>query len=270
MENSLEDTWVDILQKAIRGVRHPKCSLPPDRIQALLAGKKNESDLRTLASALHLQPDCLLAISRGEYHPQAGSLPENLVRFQTDYDGMLVNSYLVWDVPTQRAAAFDTGADASELLDFLQKRKLRLELLLLTHAHGDHIFELDRIVEKTGATAWIAEPVGGARTFAPGETFSLGSLSVETRLTNGHSPAGITYVVHGLSHCVAVIGDALFAGSIGGANISYSEALRSCGSEILTLPEDTLLCPGHGPLTTVGQEKASNPFFSSKFVVRSL
>jgi hydroxyacylglutathione hydrolase len=257
----LEDTWTDILQKAVRGRGRPECSLAPDRIQALLAGEKNETDLRTLAAALHLQPDRLLAISRGQYRPQPGPLPENLMRFRTDFDGMWVNSYLIWDVSTQRAAAFDTGADATELLDFLKKRNLQLDLLLLTHAHGDHIFELDRIVEKTGAITWIAESIEGARTFAPGKTFSIGSLSVETRLTNGHSPTGITYVVHGLSRCVAVVGDALFAGSIGGANVSYNEALRACASQILTLPEETLLCPGHGPLTTVGQEKTSNPFF---------
>ncbi len=283
----LEDSFTDILNKAQRGLKVSSNALPilPARPDALLkepsakkdrewseemfslrkpgsrAGTLHESDLRTLAVALHLEPDRLLAISRGDYQPQAGLLPKEFVRFQTDFDGMSVNSYLVWDSTTRQAMAFDTGADASELLDDLTTNHLRLELLLLTHSHGDHIFDLDRIVEKTGATPWIAENLSGAHVFTPGKTFSLGGLKVETRLTNGHSSAGITYVIHGLSRCVAVVGDALFAGSIGGAHISYPDALHTCTSEILSLPDDTLLCPGHGPLTTVGQEKSSNPFF---------
>lgn len=261
MVETLEDSWTDILKKALLGVKNRDCPLAPERLQALLEGKKNDADLRLLAKALSLQPDRLLTISRGEYYPQVGQVPEGLRRFQTDFGGMWVNSYVAWDPNTHRAIAFDTGADASELLEFLRQHNLQLDLLLLTHSHGDHVFEMDRIREKTSASAWIAENLSGAHLFTPGKTFSAGALKVETRLTNGHSPAGITYVIYGLSRCVAVVGDALFAGSMGKANVSYQEALHTCASEILSLPEDTLLCPGHGPLTTVAQEKSFNPFF---------
>jgi len=69
------------------------------------------------------------------------------------------------------------------------------------------------------------------------------------------------FVISGLEHPVAVVGDSLFAGSMGGGGISYSDALENNRKKILTLPDDTVVCPGHGPLTTVGEEKQHNPFF---------
>ena len=241
-----------------------RAQLPPERLRALLHGAENESDLRAVANALQLCPDSLLAISRGEYHPQISCLPKGLLRFQTDFGEMRVNSYLVWDPVAHRAIAFDTGADTSELLEALTAHGLHLEIILLTHSHSDHIFDLDRLIEKTRATAWIAEALPGTQLLQPGQIFHVGALTVEARLTSGHSPAGITYVIRGLQRTLAIVGDALFAGSIGGPHISYPDALHTCASEILSLPDDTLLCPGHGPLTTVGQEKTSNPFFPKR------
>ena len=89
----------------------------------------------------------------------------------------------------------------------------------------------------------------------------MGALEIETRLTPGHSVGGITYVVSGLGRPVAVVGDAIFAGSMGGGGISYSDALSNNRKRIFTLADDTILCPGHGPLTTVGEEKRHNPFY---------
>ena len=67
----------------------------------------------------------------------------------------------------------------------------------------------------------------------------------------------------GLPRLLAIVGDALFAGSMGGGLVSYDDALRNNREQILSLPDDTILCPGHGPLTTVGEEKRHNPFFTS-------
>jgi glyoxylase-like metal-dependent hydrolase (beta-lactamase superfamily II) len=177
---------------------------------------------------------------------------------------MMVNSYLAYDAASGCAVAFDTGSDGSDMLSFLAARALRLELILLTHSHGDHIFDLDRLKEKTGAPAWIGgrEPVEGAAEFDAGHAFTCGNLRIETRLTWGHSKGGITYVIGGLERPVAVVGDAVFAGSMGGGGVSYLDALRTNREQILSLPEATVLCPGHGPLTTVGEEKANNPFFT--------
>jgi glyoxylase-like metal-dependent hydrolase (beta-lactamase superfamily II) len=71
----------------------------------------------------------------------------------------------------------------------------------------------------------------------------------------------VTYVLHGLSKPVAIVGDALFASSMGGGGVSYAEALKTNRECIFTLPDTTILCPGHGPMTTVAEEKRHNPFF---------
>ena len=97
--------------------------------------------------------------------------------------------------------------------------------------------------------------------FQPGDAFSVGTLRISTRLTKGHSPGGTSYVINGLDRPVAIVGDALFAQSMGGGMISYHDALATNRSELFTLQDDTVLCPGHGPMTTVGEEKAHNPFY---------
>ncbi|MDD4932907.1 MAG: MBL fold metallo-hydrolase, partial [Methylacidiphilaceae bacterium] len=86
---------------------------------------------------------------------------------------------------------------------------------------------------------------------------------IRTLLTNGHSAGGITYLVAGGARPLAIVGDSLFAGSMGGGNVSYADALRNNREKILTLPGQTVICPGHGPLTTVEEEREHNPFFAS-------
>jgi len=182
--------------------------------------------------------------------------------FHSVFDDMTVNSYLVWDPATKEAAAFDTGSDVTDMLIAVNRHELHLGQIFLTHGHGDHIFDLERLVEKTGAHARAGEGenVPGAESFRAGAGFSIGNLRVETRLTAGHAKAGITYVVHGLERLIAIVGDAIFAGSMGGGMVSYEQALATNRKEILSLPEATVLCPGHGPLTTVGEQKRVNPF----------
>jgi glyoxylase-like metal-dependent hydrolase (beta-lactamase superfamily II) len=74
----------------------------------------------------------------------------------------------------------------------------------------------------------------------------------------------MTYVVNGRARPIAIVGDSLFAGSMGGGNVSYDDALRNNLEKILTLPDETIICPGHGPMTTVGEEKEHNPFFAGQ------
>jgi glyoxylase-like metal-dependent hydrolase (beta-lactamase superfamily II) len=272
MKNSLialEDNWVDVLHKARRGQDlseeqlAERSGLARDRLERALAGEFDAEALPHLSKALGLDGARLLALARGDYHPGDVNLPEGMAMFTTDWGGMQVHSYLAWDDETGEAVAFDTGADASEILDFLFRRGLRLGLVLLTHGHGDHLFDLDRLTEKTGSEAWIAggEGVPGIPTFTAGKEFQVGALRIETRSTKGHAPDGITYVIHGLGQTVAVVGDALFAGSMGGPKVSYRDCLETNRREILTLSPETILCPGHGPLTTVELEREHNPFF---------
>jgi glyoxylase-like metal-dependent hydrolase (beta-lactamase superfamily II) len=185
---------------------------------------------------------------------------------------MTVNSYLVFDPQTRIAAAFDTGTDCDPMLALAGERGLKIALILLTHTHGDHVFELDRLKAATDAPAYVSEreTIPGESPFEDGHVFELVEqavrpltvrLTIETRRTSGHARGGTTFVVTGLARRLAVVGDALFAGSMGGGMVNYAEALRTNRESIFTLPDNTVICPGHGPLTTVGEEKAHNPFY---------
>ncbi len=278
MSNStipLEDTWLDVLRKARRGLGlsdeeiAARSGLTPSAWRELLEGNPHASDLAKVAWVLGLDPESLGALAAGAYHPGEIFLPEGMAMFTSPWHDFEVHSYLLWDpsAPSPApAAAFDTGSDVSDMLDLIRSEGLALGQVFLTHGHGDHVFELDRLVERSRAAAWIGEgeEVPGARLFRAGREFAVGSLCIETRSTRGHAPGGITYVIHGLSRPVAIVGDALFAGSMGGPTVSYEESLRSVREEILSLPPETILCSGHGPLTTVALERAHNPFFARK------
>jgi hydroxyacylglutathione hydrolase len=234
----------------------------------------NADDIRGKAKrgGLRLNEKALRDIAEGKWRPMERSVP-GLVMFTTPYGDMLVNSYVVVaqaslradrkspqaGTPVPPAAAFDTGTDCSGML------KYPIRQIFLTHAHGDHIMDLPRLKKATGAPAFIGdrEDFDEAEKFPAGRQFQIGDLKVETRLTCGHTPGGITYVVWGLERPVAVVGDAMFAGSMGNGFWSWAEAYRTNREQILSLPDETILCCGHGPLTTVGEEKVHNPFFSS-------
>jgi hydroxyacylglutathione hydrolase len=266
----LEDKAADILGKALRGhgwttaELAARAGVSEAAVSSFCDGRFDAQTARAVAPVLGLGAEALVNSGLESWFPHPVTVA-GLACFNTVFDDMTVNSYLVFDRASGKAVAFDTGSDCSGMLEFLAGHNLRLELILLTHAHGDHIFDLDRLQEKTGAPAWIGnrEPVEGAREFEAGHVFTCGNLNIQTRLTWGHSQGGITYVIDGLDRPVAVVGDAVFAGSMGGGKISYADALSTNREHILSLPDATVLCPGHGPLTTVGEEKGHNPFFTA-------
>ncbi len=268
MSNALEDSVADVIGKAQRGLKlsenelSSRSGISAAELQRALAGQADAPILEKLAPVLGLNARALAGLPG--YHP--GDLHvEGLERFSTPWDDMIVNAYVAADFASGEAVAFDTGADCAPLLDWLRDKGVKLRLILLTHTHGDHIFDLDKLKERTGAQAYVTsrEPLEGAESFEPGREFHCGALRIETRLTSGHSPGGISYIIHGLEKPVAVVGDALFAGSMGGANLAYAEALDNNRKQLFTLSPETVLCPGHGPLTTVGRELEHNPFFAT-------
>ena len=93
--------------------------------------------------------------------------------------------------------------------------------------------------------------------------FHIGGVAIKTLSTWGHSPGQTTFYVTGLSYPLAVVGDSLFASSIGGSAEHFADQYKNDVEKILRLPRNTVLACGHGPLTTVGQEKRQNPFFAS-------
>jgi glyoxylase-like metal-dependent hydrolase (beta-lactamase superfamily II) len=268
----LEDNVGDIIGKAQRGLGisdselAEKARVDPQTIRKMREGDFDELALSRVAPLLDLSERALCELAKGEWHPEKNEGCDGIAQFNTDYQGMAVNAYLAWDPASRAAAAFDTGADSNEMVRFANRHKLNVQLILLTHAHADHVADLPRLREETGADVFTParEPVPGAELIDEGKRFRLGKLEIDTRLTWGHSPGGMTYVVTGLARPIAIVGDSLFAGSMGGGNVSYHDALRNNLEKILTLPDETIICPGHGPMTTVGEEKQHNPFFAGK------
>ena len=264
----LEDNFADVLGKAMVGkglgesTASERSGLDAAQVRALLDGRFEEGAARALASALGLKAEALVRLGRGDYRPEV-TAPHNLVQVTTTFGGMTVNAYVLWDAESQGAAIFDTGAEADPILDLVEREKLEVAGIFLTHSHADHIHALANLQGALGVDAWSSqfEPVRGTNNFRPGDLFNAGRHFIRTRHTPGHSAGGTTFVIEGKKIGAAIVGDALFAGSIGGVRGNYAEALQTIRREILSLPEDTIVCPGHGPMTTVGQEKASNPFF---------
>jgi hydroxyacylglutathione hydrolase len=267
---ALEDNFADVLGKAMRGqhlsareAAH-KSGLSEETVQALLAGRFAEADARALASALVLSPDALVALAEGRHRPEV-PCPASMLVATTRYGDMSVNAYLLWDRGTREAAIFDTGAEAAPLLEAVAAHDLNVLAIFLTHSHADHVQALAALKRELGVEAWSSElePVRGTHNFRPGDLFNAGHHFIRTRLTPGHTPGGTTFVIEGPVLKAAIVGDALFAGSVGGIHNGYAETLGNIRREILSLGDDTILCPGHGPLTTVGLEKSGNPFFAA-------
>ena len=184
----------------------------------------------------------------------------------TTRDGNAVNNFLVWDEVTREAALFDTGWDASEALGLILENGLALKHLFLTHTHEDHIAALGQIREAfpklhLHTNSKAAPPQHRNRA---NDCLHLGSLRITNRDTPGHAEDGVIYLVgnwpEDAPH-VAISGDTIFAGSLATGFISTEVLKKNVQEKIFSLPGETLLCPGHGPLTTVAEEKAHNPFF---------
>jgi len=272
MSIPLEDTVADIIGKAQRGLGlsdsdlAAKIGVDESALEAVKQVRGADfAQVEKLAKALGLGPRALVAMAEGKYTPTVILPKTGFFQSNTTYGDMTVNSYLVWDAETGLAAAFDTGADCMPVVEELKKRNLTLQDVYLTHTHVDHVVELDRLIEKAGGSVGVhvneAEALDKAALFKPGVTFSLGRLHIETRDTSGHSAGGTTFLIHGLDRPLAIVGDAIFAGSAGGIKSDYKAGLKRISDNILSAQDGTILAPGHGPLTTVIQEKTSNPFF---------
>ncbi|MEQ1853059.1 MAG: MBL fold metallo-hydrolase, partial [Chthoniobacteraceae bacterium] len=191
----LEDSFTDILGKTMRGLKFDDQTLAQragvglPALEALRGGEFNRAVAEKVAPLLGLNAGALAGLAEKRYLPATVTL-EGLAQFNTTFEDMTVNAYLVWDPKTRDAAVFDTGSDASGILAEAAARGLAIRHIFLTHTHGDHIFDLDRLREKTGAAVWVGdrEPVEGAKTFAAGQGWQLGGLKIESRLTWGHSP----------------------------------------------------------------------------------
>ncbi len=196
------------------------------------------------------------------------------------------NCYLLADPQGGEAVLIDPGEEVTLFLRRLRTEGFELQAVWLTHAHLDHILGVREVVEATGVPVFLHpadrplyDGIGsqgqwlGYRDVEPppppdyelsaGETIGVGGLSFEVRHVPGHSPGSVAFV----GHDVALVGDALFAGSIGRTDLPGGDGgtlLRSIHDQLLTLPDTTAVYAGHGPDTTIGRERATNPFLTGE------
>lgn len=272
---NLEDHVGDILRKAraMSGIpvetaaRAAGLSVPD--LAALEESGKTTSqpNFGSLAEAMGLDAAKLENIATG-WTPAPKDLSQwrELRCITTEAGGMAVNCYLVWDEVSREAALFDTGWAAAPVQQLVGENQLQLRHIFITHSHEDHVAALETLRSRNPKLRLHASsrtaPVDQRN--RPNDFIHLGSLRITHRDTPGHAEDGTTYIIgtwpDDAPH-VAVVGDALFAGSIGRGNQSWDLARKKVREQILSLPAETLICPGHGPLTTVAEEKAHNPFF---------
>ena len=224
-------------------------------------------NLTLLAKTLGLHPRKLAGIAGG-WLPAKTDLRcwRELRVFTTAAGELTVNAFLAWDAATRDAALFDTGAEARPVLDCMAENHLQLRHIFITHSHWDHVEALPEF-RKAFPQAQVhsgAIDAPAAQRNQPGDVIPLGGLRVTHRETPGHAMDGVTYLIDGWpdgASTVAVVGDTIFAGSMGNGNGQWDLARKKIREHILSLPPGTLLCPGHGPLTSVAQEAEHNPFF---------
>lgn len=272
---TLEDSLGDILRKA-RTSTHTEAAvaaqaagLSPTEYERMEESGRPASGCRfeELGARLSLDGAKLRRIAGGWLpQPVATTGWCELRVVTTEGDGMAVHAYLVWDEVTREAAVFDTGFDAAPLLALIDEHGLQPRHLFITHSHADHVAGMAALRQRFPKIRIHSSsknaPVEHRN--RPNDFIMLGSLRITNRDTPGHAEDGVTYIVgnwpEDAPH-VAIVGDALFAGSIGGARDQLDLARSKVREQIFSLPAETLVCPGHGPLTTVGEEKANNPWF---------
>jgi hydroxyacylglutathione hydrolase len=272
---TLEDHLGDIFRKSRLMVNAPAdavakaAGLTPDELAALEDSGQPPRKLNfvSVASLLELNATKLEGIANGWLPaPVDVSVCRELRQLTTSRNGMAVHCYLVWDEVTREAAVFDTGFEPQPIFALVDENQLQLKHLFITHSHHDHIEGLTLLRERFPKIHIHTDMQGvpPQNKNRRNDCVHLGSLRITNRETPGHAVDGVTYIVGNWSEDaphVAIVGDAIFAGSMGGAKEHGALAKQKVREQILSLPGTTLICPGHGPLTTVDQEKAHNPFF---------
>jgi hydroxyacylglutathione hydrolase len=254
----LEDDFTYVLSKALRGHGYSTtkaaglAGIPESDLSGFLAGAFSAEIARKIAPALGLNAEALAG--HADYEPKPLAVP-GIERLDLPFGGERVNAWLVRS--GDAIILFDAGYETSDLVGVLSSRPDRV---FITHAHQDHVGALDYFV-KAGTPVHSAG-LPGTISMKPGETVFCGALAVRACDLSGHASPSLGFHIDGLGAPVLVPGDALFAGSMGGcaSPASYRHALGRLREVLGPLPDTTVLLPGHGPATTLGEERVANPF----------
>lgn len=198
--------------------------------------------------------------------------------------GFAENAYLIWRDGQPQALAIDPG-DAPSMVQTLSEQNLQLAAILLTHSHIDHIDGVAYLVRATHAPIYlhpearifydnaavqgaqfgmrVETPPPPTHELQPGKTVKLAGIELEVRYVPGHAPGHV--LLYSAQDGVAFVGDVVFQGSIGRTDLpggNYQVLMQSIREQVMTLPDETTLYSGHGPETTVGDERRFNPFIA--------
>lgn len=278
----LEDEFCDIVKKARKGSGQSigqvaeTAHVRKDEWERLEQGARapSEHEVEAIAKVLALKAEALAAVSVGGWVPQPSPewVASLVVTVLGDIGGYEVKGYVLIDPQTKQAVFIDTAYNAEAMLAVLDAQHATLTGVCLTHGHMDHAGGLDRILSEWPVPVYLGEgdfPLlpwkpSQASVVVPKDTqvLAVGDLRVECLATPGHTPGGICYRVQFQGRALCFVGDTLFAGSVGGSNplSLYADHLASVRGRVLQLDSDTVLLPGHGPPTTVEEERVTNPF----------
>ncbi|MBM4126498.1 MAG: MBL fold metallo-hydrolase [Nitrospira sp.] len=274
----LEDEFCDILKKARIGQGlsvadvSARAGVSIGDVAAWERGEpvRDRAAVLALAKALRLRDEPLAQIALDQWEPVAQDQPEWIQPVHGSIGGYGVHGYIVHD--HGEAVVIDTAYNAPAMIEALEARKLRLVGICLTHGHADHAEGIDRLLEHREVPVYLgsndvellAWRPRADRLTAPrdGQCVRVGNRTIHCLATPGHTSGGICYRVDDLSQPVCFVGDTLFAGSIGRSNPSelYMTHLNSVSQRVLALEPNYRLLPGHGPATTVAEERNHNPF----------
>jgi glyoxylase-like metal-dependent hydrolase (beta-lactamase superfamily II) len=258
----LEDDFTYVIRKALKGLdlapgtAAARAGLPENAVLSFSRGNFSADTARRLAPALGLNPDALA--KHDLYLPRPLALPF-IHRLDLPFGEERVNAWLVWTGDT--AILFDTGYEPTSCTVALDAVGApALERVFVTHAHVDHIGGIPSFMMRGNILHGAG--IDNALPMKPGDSIRCGSLAIRACDLSGHANPALGFHIEGLATPVLVTGDALFAGSIGGCATPhlYQHALSRLREVLAPLPDSTVLLPGHGPATTLGEERAGNPF----------
>lgn len=276
MPYTLEDEFGDIIQKARsgRGLSLGQVASETQIPEAQLSQMENYTlkptaeQVHKIAPVLGLSAPKLLDIAMERWTPEPWDADFDsaveIIRFAVPVGaGYSAYCYLLTCRQTGAAAVVDTGGNPDKVIAEVNKRRLKPSCILITHEHSDHTGGLRKLQISTQAQVFASEmaaipaEVRECNKLQDGAEIDLGSLNIKLLHTPGHTQGSCCYQVSK----ALFAGDTIFAGSAGGGNFSYPSLLESIRAKIFTLNDEIHIFPGHGPVTTVGQEKAHNPFF---------